>query len=295
MYLMLPPLAAETMFKIGSFPVTNSYINSTLATLGFIVFALIINKKIKKYYKNNTTPKGLLNFFEWILETLFGYFDQVTGDRKKTIKFLPIVGSFFFFILISNWMGLIPGTGSLGVFQVHHGQIELIPILRPANADLNVTAALAIFAVITSHIFGIATIGFFKYFNKFIKIGDLWTAVISLNPVKILVSIIEFFVGFIEIFSELAKMVSLSLRLYGNIFAGEVLLTVIASLIQGYAAFGIPLPFIALELIVGIVQATVFSMLTLVYLSIATADIHSHESHEPSDIKENKPATIAMT
>ncbi len=277
MLLVLPPLAAETLFNLYGFPISNSLINSSIAVIFFAVVAYFVNRGIKKYYSKPIAPKSFVNFCEWIIETLFGYFDQVTGERKKTIKFLPIVGSFFFFILISNWMGLLPGTGSVGIYGMHHGSVELIPLLRPANADLNTTLGLAVFAVIASHLLGIIAIGFFKYANKFIKFGDIYKAIISLNPVKILVAVIEFFVGLIEIFSEVAKMVSLSLRLYGNIFAGEVLLTVIASLIQGYGAFGIPLPFIALELIVGIIQATVFSMLTLVYLSIATSEIHSHE------------------
>lgn len=282
--MTLPTLAAEKMFNIGSFPITNSYINSTITVVLFAIFAFFINLAVKKYYPKNLAPKGLLNFFEAILETLLAYFDQVTGDRKRTLKFLPIVGPLFFFILISNWMALIPGTGSLGIWQMHHGEMQIIPLLRPANTDLNTTAAMAVLAVVSSHVLGIAAIGFFKYTNKFIKFGDLFKAVKSLNPVKILVAIIELFVGFIEIFSEIAKMVSLSLRLYGNIFAGEVLLTVIASLIAGYGAFAIPLPFMALELIVGVIQATVFTMLTIVYLNIATQEPHSHEEeHETQE------------
>lgn len=276
----LPTLAAEVMFNIGSFPITNSYINSSLTVIIFGIFAFFLNNSINKYYKKNIAPKGLLNLFELILETVLGYFDQVTGDRKITIRFLPIVGSLFFFILFSNWMGLLPGTGSIGIWQIHHGKMELIPLLRPANSDLNTTAAMAVLAVVASHVFGIMTIGFFKYLNKYIKLGDLYFAIKSFNPVKILVAVIELFVGFIEIFSEIAKMVSLSLRLYGNIFAGEVLLTVIASLIAGYGAFAIPLPFMALELIVGIIQAVVFAMLTLVYLNIATQKPHDHDEHK---------------
>ena len=110
--LALPPLAAEPIFHISTFPVTNTLINSTLTMLGFVVFALIINYTVKKY--RNQAPQGLLNFFESILETLFGYFDGVTRDRKKTITFLPLVGSLFLFILISNWIGLLPGIGSIG-------------------------------------------------------------------------------------------------------------------------------------------------------------------------------------
>jgi len=282
--LFLPPLAAEQIFKIGSFSVTNSMINAVLALVIFAVFAFFLNLGIKKYYTDDKAPKGLLNFFESILEILLQQIDNVTHDRKKTIKFLPVVGGVFLFILISNWMGLLPGTGSIGI---RHGQ-ELIPFLRPANTDLNLTLAMAVTAVVLSHFVGIITIGFFKYANKFIKLGDIWNAVKSAKPVNILVAFIEFFVGLLEIISEIAKMVSLSLRLFGNIFAGEVLLTVIASLIAGYGAFLIPLPFMGLELLVGLIQAMVFSILTLVYLTIATTDVHSHgdAKHPETEISE---------
>jgi F-type H+-transporting ATPase subunit a len=297
--LSLPPLSAEILFHIGSFPITNAYVNSTLGVVFFAVFAFFLNRSAKKYYRSDVTspnpslekegnktqaPKGLVNFFEYLLEFVLGYIDGVTRDRNKTMKFLPIVGGMFFFILFSNWVGLLPGTGSFGIYRAG----EFLPFLRPANSDLNLTLAMAVFAVITSHILGIFTIGFFKYANKFIKLGDLWVAAKSLSPVKILVAVIEFFVGFIEIFSEAAKIVSLSLRLFGNIFAGEVLLTVLASLIAGYGAFLIPIPFMLLELIVGIVQATVFAMLTLVYLSVATSQIHGHvhEDHEEINVTE---------
>ena len=270
----LPPLAAEPLFTIAGLPITNSYINSTLALLGFALFAWLINTGVKKYQKQDKTsaPTGLLNFFEGALEACLVYVDQVTHDRQKSLKFLPIVGSFFFFILVSNWMGLIPGTGTIGLWQSRGGHMELIPLLRPANTDLNMTLAMAVLAVTVSHFFGIITIGFFKYANKFIKLGDIWQALKTLKPMAIVTAVIEFFVGIIEIFSELAKVVSLSLRLFGNIFAGEVLLTVLAGLI----AVAVPLPFMALELLVGFIQAVVFSMLTLVYLTVATTEIPEH-------------------
>ncbi|MCC7356350.1 MAG: F0F1 ATP synthase subunit A [Candidatus Doudnabacteria bacterium] len=273
--LALPPLAAEEIIIINNFSVTNTFINAGLTVIGFAVFAFLINLGVRKYYKAGKAPKGLLNFFEGTLEMLLGYFDQVTHSRAKSIKFLPLVGTLFFFIVVSNWIGLLPGIGSIGIHKFVHGQLELVPLFRPANTDLNMTLAMAVVAVVTSHVLGVAAIGFFKYANKFIKLGDIYHAVKSFNPVKILTAIVEFFVGLIEIFSEVAKVVSLSLRLFGNVFAGEVLLTVIGSLI----AYFVPLPFIALEIIVGVVQATVFSMLTLVYLTIATTEIHEHDSH----------------
>jgi F-type H+-transporting ATPase subunit a len=290
--LAIPPIAAEPIFNIAKLPVTNSLINSFLALLGFIVFAFFLNRGIKKFYTNDKAPKGVVNFFESVLDFLLGYVDQVTHDRKKSLKFLPLVGSLFLFILISNWMGLLPGTGSIGVYQIIHGERELVPFLRPANTDLNMTLAMAVLAVTASHFLGIITIGFFKYANKFIKLGDLYKAVKSLKPVNILTAIIEFFVGFIEIISEIAKVVSLSLRLFGNIFAGEVLLTVLASLI----AYIVPLPFMALELLVGFVQAVVFSMLALVYLTIATTEIHDHaetgEGEAHAEAMENQTPAV---
>ncbi|MBI3952856.1 MAG: F0F1 ATP synthase subunit A [Candidatus Doudnabacteria bacterium] len=271
MILALPPLVAEPIFHIGSFPITNAYINSTIAVVLFAVAGFIVRKKAAMI------PKGVQNFAEAVLEFILGYVDQVTKDRRKSIKFLPIVGGLFLFILVSNWMGLIPGTGSIGRFLPVGGEIELVPLLRPANSDLNMTLAMAVFAVITSHVLGIVTIGFFKYANKFIKLGDLYKSMRK-GGISIMVAVFEFGVGLIEIFSEIAKMVSLSLRLFGNIFAGEVLLTVIAGLI----AYLVPLPFMLLELLVGLIQAVVFSMLTLVYLTMATAEIHEHseEVHE---------------
>jgi F-type H+-transporting ATPase subunit a len=266
MIYALPPIAAEPIFNIGAFTVTNTYINSTLAVVLFIVVGFLIKRSVKD------VPKGIQNFFEFIIETLLGYFDQVTGDRKKSLKFLPLVGSLFFFILVSNWMGILPGVGSIGI---HRGK-EFVPIFRSANADLNLTLAMAIFGVIAAHVIGIFTIGFFKYFNKFIKLADVWHAIRSKKLTAVLTAFIEFMVGFLEIISEVAKMVSLSLRLFGNVFAGEVLITVLA----GIVAYVVPLPFIALELLVGLIQATVFSMLVLTYITVATMPVHAHAEVE---------------
>lgn len=277
--LGLPPLAAEPIFYISSFPVTNTIINSTLTMLGFVLFAFFVNRAVKKY--QGSAPKGLLNFFERILELLYQYFDTVTQSRKKTIMFLPLVGTLFLFILVSNWIGLLPGINSIGRWLVHDGHVVLVPLFRPANTDLNMTIAMAVVAVVVSHFVGIAMIGFLKYANKFIKLGDLWHGIKSGKPINILTAIIEFFVGLLEVVSEVAKLLSLSLRLFGNIFAGEVLLTVLAGILPVL----LPLPFMALEIIVGVVQATVFSMLTLVYLTVASTPVVSHDKAHPEDLE----------
>ncbi len=279
MIFALPPLVAEPIFNIGSFPVTNAYINSCIAVVFFVIIGFFLRNKTAMI------PKGLQNFAESVLEFILGYVDGVTKDRKKSLKFLPIVGGIFLFILFSNWLSQLPGTGSIGRHLIVEGHMELVPLLRPANSDLNLTLAMAVFSIVLSHILGIAAIGFFKYANKFVKIGDIVKS-LKKGPIAIFVAFIEFGVGLLEIISEVAKMISLSLRLFGNIFAGEVLLTVMASLL----AYFVPLPFLFLEILVGLIQATVFSMLVLVYFTIATAPVHGHEErHEEPESLEPTP------
>ncbi len=261
------PIAAEVLFHLGGFPVTNAYINSTIAAVLFLTVAFLIRRRL------TDIPGRLQGAMEMTIEFLLGYFDQVTHDHARSKRFLPIVGTLFLFILVSNWMGLFPGTGSIGIWLMHHGETELVPVLRPAMSDLNLTVAIAIVSVIASHLFGIFTLGLFTHLNKFIQLGTIWRAIKKFQPVAILTALVEFVVGIIELFSEVAKVVSLSLRLFGNIFAGEVLITVISHLV----AYVVPLPFMAMELIVGIVQATVFSLLTLVYLTVSTDQPHHNE------------------
>ncbi len=269
----LPPLGAEIIGNIGPLPISNSLVNAVVVSLALIITAAILKRKYQP------VPKGAQALLEIALETILDYMDRVTHDRKKSMQFLPIVGTLFLFILISNWIGVLPGVGSLVVNVAHEGGTEAIPFFRPANSDLNLTIAMALVAVISSHILGIIAIGFWKYTDRFIKLGSLWRS-LRKGGVSIMVAVIEFFVGLIEIVSEVAKVVSLSLRLFGNIFAGEVLMTVIAGLI----AYVVPLPFMLLEFLVGFIQATVFSMLTLVYLTVATTE--NHEEEETIELEE---------
>ncbi len=256
----IPALAPEVIFTIGNINVTNTMINAWIAILIFLVLGILVKRSVR------LRPGKLQNTCEFFLESVLGYFDQVTGDRKKTIKFLPVVGSIFFFILLSNWLGLLPGTGSI---SMGHNMV-----LRPANTDLNLTIVMALVAVIASHMYAFAAIGFFSHIGKFIQIGNILKS-IPKGPIAIFTAIIEFAVGLIEIVSEVAKVVSLSLRLFGNVFAGEVLISVISALVAAL----IPTPFMLLELLVGLIQATVFAMLTIVYLTVASAEPHGSEEH----------------
>lgn len=257
--MTIPPLAAEPIAHLGNWPITNSILNAWLAIIFFVVVGLVIRSR------KALVPKGVQNVAETLTEFGLKTVEGVTHDRARAEKFLPIVGSLFIFILFSNWIGLLPGTGSIGIYEAVHGQIELVPLFRAASSDLNLTLAMAVFSVLIANFFGIITIGFFRHLNKFIQIGTIFSS-FRKGGIHIFIGLVEFVVGLIELVSEIAKIVSLSLRLFGNVFAGEVLLTVIGSLV----AYFVPLPFIALELIVGVIQAMVFSLLTLVYLTVAT-------------------------
>ncbi|MBU0646127.1 F0F1 ATP synthase subunit A [Patescibacteria group bacterium] len=266
--MMVPP-AAEALFHVGEFPITNSMVNGWVGVVFFVALALLISRNVQK------VPKGLQNVAEGLVEFMLAEIKKVTGDNKRANAFLPIVGTIFLFILFSNWLGLIPGTGSIGIWGVHNGEELLIPILRPASSDLNLTLAIALFAVIASHVFGLRYLGFENHMSKFFNVRGIIQS-IKRGPMAIIVAIIEFGVGLIEIISEIAKVLSLSLRLFGNIFAGEVLMTVML----GLFAFFLPLPFIFLEILVGAIQATVFAMLTLAYLTVATSAHEPEEEHE---------------
>jgi len=260
-------LYAETVFHVGGFNVTNSLINSWLVVVLVVAIAVALRSRIK------TIPSGIQNLFESIIEVFLGLFDSVTGSRKLSLRFFPFVFAFFFFILLNNWLGILPGIGSIGRVAAEGGHAVFIPFFRGGTADLNTTLALATIAVVASHIFGVFAVGAWNHFNKFINFKALLEipgkikgdpAVLIVNPIKVVV-------GVIEVIGEAAKVASLSFRLFGNIFAGEVLLASMSAIL----AFGLPIPFMFLEVMVGAIQALVFSMLVLSYLTMSTA----HEEH----------------
>src|SRR3989344_985844 len=240
-------IAAEKLFNIFGFPVTNSLLMSWLA--------IIILISVAVYFKRtaSSVPGKFQSLLEMVFEALLNLIDSITQDRKKSEKFLPLVVTIFVFIITSNWLGLVPGVGSIVI--AHEG--EQVPLFRPTNTDLNNTLALALIAVVAAHIYGLAAIGFKHHIGKFISFK---------GP-------ISFFVGILEIISEFAKIISFSFRLFGNIFAGEVLLLVIGGLVPVIA----PVPFLGLELFVGFIQALVFATLALVFATMATV---AHEEHQ---------------
>jgi F-type H+-transporting ATPase subunit a len=261
-------LFAEPVAHIGGFTITNSLITSWATVIILVALFILIKRRIKNPPAGG--PKGIQNIFEMLLESALALADTVTGDRKRTEKFLPFALALFLFVLVNNWLGLFPGIGTIGFVENAGGHLTFVPFLRGGTADLNTTLALSLFAIISSHIFAVLFIGAWKHFNKFVNLKALVSIPTEFRKDKtiVLVNPIKIFVGLLEIIGEFAKVASLSFRLFGNIFAGEVLL---ASMMAIFAFF-LPLPFIFLEMIVGIIQAMIFAMLTLVFMTIATSN-----------------------
>lgn len=234
-------LKAEELISIGGFHMTNSLLLALLAFLVLAIFSIVFKNKIKMI------PGLIQGMVEMIVEGLLGLMASVLGSKEVAEKHLPLIATIFIFVLTSNWLGLLPGVGSF-ILHEEHG---VVPLLRAPSADLNFTLALAVMAVFVTNFFGIITLGIFTHFKKFINFS----------------SPINFFVGILESISEVARVISFSFRLFGNIFAGEVLLMVMFFLLP----YIIPVPFLFMELFVGAIQAFIFAMLTLVFLSAHTA------------------------
>ncbi|MBI2626386.1 MAG: F0F1 ATP synthase subunit A [Candidatus Nealsonbacteria bacterium] len=235
---------SEKILEIRGWPISNTLLMSWISMALLVVFSFFVRSRLK------AVPGKVQNLAEVLIEGMESFMTTVTGDKEKTRRFFPIVATLFIFILISNWMGILPGVGSIGIME-HE---ELVPFFRSTNSDINMTLALAIISVMATQIFGISMVGFSHYFSKFISFK---------GP-------IQFFTGILELIAEIAKIISFSFRLFGNIFAGEVLLVVIFFLVP----LIVPLPFLFLEIFVGFIQALVFAMLTLVFLTVATQKEH---------------------
>ena len=233
---------AEEIFFLGNFPVTNTLILIGIVFIGLLIISYFFKRKFA------LVPGNFQNVVEFIIESVLDMMEPVFGNRKKAEKYLPWIATFFILILFSNWLGLFPGVGSI-IVKGEHGSA---PLLRAPASDLNFTIALAIISVIVINVFGIKALGIKIHFKKFINFN---------SPIK-------FFIGILEAVSEIAKIISFSFRLFGNIFAGEVLLTIIVFLVP----YLIPLPFLLFEVFVGFMQAFVFSMLTMVFIAIHTTE-----------------------
>jgi F-type H+-transporting ATPase subunit a len=277
-------LFAEPIAHFGSFPVTNALVTSWAAVFIIIILSLALRLGLKK------VPGKLQFLFETVWEGGLSLADQVTNNRKKSLTIFPIAISIFFFVLINNWLGILP-LGGFGLVEHSSEGLAFIPFVRSGTADVNTTIALALMAVIGANLFGIISIGVWKMFNKYVNLkalGGIFTKV-KHDPTIVIVAPITFFVGILEIIGEVAKVASLSFRLFGNVFAGEVLLASMTALV----AYAVPIPFLFLEILVGVIQALIFSMLTLVYFTIASEDHEAHDEHDVPAFEESGVAEMA--
>ena len=236
-----------------NFPITNSMVVSWAVAIGLIAFAQIATRKMEQ------VPTGAQNFVEGLVEGLYNFLSGIIGPHlaDRTFWFFATI---FIFILSANWVGLIPGVGSIGWGQqTSHGFTINQPLLRGANADVNMTLAMALVFFACWIVWGLREVGPVGFFKElFAPKGE------SQGVLKVLMVVVFFAAGCLEVVSILFRPISLSFRLYGNIFAGENLLEAMSKLVPGFGWL-VPIPFYFLELLMGLVQALVFMLLTAVF------------------------------
>ena len=258
------PQKADVVGHVLGLPITNSMVVTWVVALGLIVFAQIATRKMKE------VPDGAQNFWEWMVESLHDFLDGIIGHHlvKRTFWFFATI---FIFILFSNWIGLVPGFGSVGWgHNTPQGFHIDQPWFRGANADLNMTLAMALVFFACWIIWAVQEIGPVGFLlHLFAPKGE------TTGALKVLMIVVFFVVGCLEVFSILFRPVSLSFRLYGNIFAGENMLEAMSNLLPGFGWL-LPIPFYFMELLVGFVQALVFMLLTAVFTML----ICQHEEGE---------------
>lgn len=240
-------LKAEQLGSVFGFPITNSLIMAWLVMILLVSGAFFFRRSLKMI------PGKLQTAIEWAFEGAIAYMTEILGSEKLALRFFPLVATVFIFVAFINETEFFPGIGSIGF--LHGG--EFLPLLRAPTTDLNFTLALAIIAFLTIEITGVLMLGFFKYAGKYVNLK----------------SPIGFAVGLIELVSNLGRLISFSFRLFGNIFAGEVLV-----LVAGYfLPYVLPAPLMGFEMFIGLIQALVFSMLMLFFIKLAIMD--PHEAH----------------
>jgi F-type H+-transporting ATPase subunit a len=261
-------LAPETIFHLGHLELTNSIVSGWLITLFMLVGAFLIRRNLKQI--PGRFQAGLELIYSWLYETTV----KMVGRADVAKELIPYLLTLFFFIIISNWSGLLPGVGAIGLNEVHHGKEVLVPLFRAPTSDLNMVLVLALFSVGYVQYLGLKYAGFKDYVGRFFNFRD---------P-------INFFIGILELIGEFTRIISFAFRLFGNVFAGEVLITVMFYLTTTLLPYVpiIPLPFFVLEILVAVIQAFIFCFLTIVFASLAVASHgsgdHEHGGEEPKKV-----------
>lgn len=238
-------LSAPILGHFFGIPLTSTMLMVWLTVALLAVFAVYWSKSLKM------VPSKAQVGVELLVGGAYDYVADALESKELARKFFPLVMTFFLFILALNWIGLVPGVDSIGIFSSLHGEKELVPFFHPANTDLNITIGLALIAFTSIELAGIFFLGFWKYGGKFINFS----------------SPLNFLIGIIELFSELARLISFSFRLFGNIFAGKTLILIA----MFFMPFVLPVPLLAFEMFVGLIQAFIFAVLTLFFIKLAIA------------------------
>ncbi len=261
------PLHAVEIGHLGPLPITNSMLVSWIVALLLIVMARVATSNMQR------VPSGLQNFWEWIVGGLYDFLEDILGKQlvKKTFWFFATI---FIFILTVNWFGLIPGVGTVGWGHAsEHGFAVTEPLLRGVNADLNMTSAMAMVFFVLWTVWALQANGIKGFIlHIFGPKGDMT------GLLKLLMIVMFFIAGLLEVVSILFRPVSLSFRLFGNVYAGENMLESMSVLIPSLGWL-LPIPFYFLEVLVGLVQALVFMLLTAVFTLLICQHEEGHEAH----------------
>lgn len=255
-------LSPEILFKIGSFGVTNAFLWSVVLSLSLIAFTLIIKKSLKQ------VPGRIQCFVEVLIDGAYGFVRNVVGDDKKTKRIFPYVFTLFIFILSANLATYIPGQSAV---TLKAGEEGAVPLFRAVMSDYGLVFVMTITTVLLAQVVAFVVhgpLGYIGLYFNFSGIKDFFLLLLKgkVKPLVLAQGFMDLFLGLMDLVGEIAKVVSLSFRLFGNIFAGEVLTAVVLTL----APFFLPLPFMILGLLTAIVQAFVFSVLTLIFVTMAS-------------------------
>ena len=245
-----PPIQPETIFSIGGLAMTNAMFLGVLVTLFFTLFSILVTRKLK------IKPGKIQLFCEWTVLAFLDLLEKIAGSRKNAEDLLPLVGTLFLFFGVSNLIGLVPGMTSI----TYGG----IPMLRTPTNDFNMTFSIAFAMVALANYASFRAFGLFGHLGKFIKIKGIYTG-FKQSFGKGMLGIVDFVLGLLDIVSEIAKIFSLSLRLFGNMYAGEVM----AAVLLGAFAVALPTIWLGFNAFVAVLQAMVFGALTAAYYSLA--------------------------
>lgn len=242
-------LASEPVFHLWGVPITNSILLTWVAVLLLIGLGAWVGKRA------TVIPGRLQTTFEYLFETTFDYMAETLESKVLAKRYFPLIATMFLFIFTANMLTFVPGVESVGFYHDGH----FTSLLRPINTDLNTTLALAIIAFLVIELSGIFVLGFLKYGSKFVNFKSVMGSV----------------VGILELIGNIARLISFSFRLFGNIFAGHVLILVIVF----FLPFFVPVPLMLFEVFVGFLQAAIFSLLTLVFIKLAVEPPHGEGAH----------------